>query len=342
MNSINPNGSRVYLSHDDSLRSILSLVHSPSLKVLQFNQKLPLALLEGLNSEFFTQRPDVELRVFGFYGDVCDLSFCAFMPNVERFRADCLQQAKGVENISKMQRLISLGIGIHNLDSFAFLDAINPRINALWLAQTKSKKPGLSHLSRFKNLQSLCLAGQQKKIETVSQLTSLEKLTLISITLESLDLVRTLPLLNSFDLSLGGTKDLSALTSMTTLKNLELWKILGLDNIEVLSSLIGLETILLQSLTRVASLPSLEKLVNLRKIVLDDMKGLTDISALATAPALSELSHFSSRLPIEEYLLLLRKGTLKTANVGFGSLTKNGKFHTLCEKYSVLNSVAYK
>lgn len=342
MKAINPNGSRVNLSPDDSLRSALDLVHNPNLKVLQFHQMLPLALLEGLNSEFFTQRPDVELRAFGFYGDICDLAFCALMSNVERFRADCLQQAKGVENISRMRNLTSLGIGIWNLDSFAFLNEINRNVSAMWLTQTKSKKPDLSPLSRFVNLQSLCLAGQQKSIEIVSQLTSIEELTLISVALKSLDFIRALPQLNSFALSLGGTKNLSALSGMSALKKLELWKILGLENIEVVSSLTGLETILLQSLIRVSSLPPLDKLINLRKVVLDDMKGLTDISALTTAPVLNELSHVGSRLPIEDYLPLLRKGTLKTANVGFGSLTKNGKFHAHCEKYGVLNSVAYK
>jgi hypothetical protein len=342
MKAINPSGSRVNLGPNDSLTAVLSLIDSPNLSVFQFDERVPTSLLEGLNAEFFTRRPDVELRAYGFYGKICDLSFCSLLPNLQRFRADCLMNADGVEFLGGMPRLKSLGIGIWNLTDFAFLNDLNDKIAALFLSQTKSKKPDIAPIGRFKGLEMLYLEGQQKNIEVLTGLHELQDLTLRSITLDSLEMIRPLPKLRSLDLKLGGTRNLSAIAGMETLKYLELWKILGLDNIEVISSLTGLESLFLQSLIRISTLPRLDNLTKLRKICLEDMKGLTDISALASAPVLEELRHISSRLPIEDYLSLLEHGTLKEAHVGFGSLTKNGKFREQCLLRNIAYDVKYK
>jgi hypothetical protein len=168
----------------------------------------------------------------------------------------------------------------------------------------------------------------------------LEDLTLRSITVDSLDFLRPLPNLSSFDLKLGGTSDLSALTNLENLKYLELWRILGLDNIEVICTLTGLESLFLQSLSRIISIPPLDRLVHLRKIHLEEMKALANISALATAPALEELRHVASKSSVNDYLKLLESPTLKAAHVGFGSWKKNLQFNQLCEAKGIANNIA--
>src|SRR5690242_13250842 len=83
----------------DSLtpQTIELLVSRPELRVLQCSTPISTATWDRLNSSFFTRRPDVELRVYGFYGLVCDLWFLSRLRNVRRFSADSLMQATGVE-----------------------------------------------------------------------------------------------------------------------------------------------------------------------------------------------------------------------------------------------------
>lgn len=335
MKSINPSGSRVCLEKSDSVFDLLKLVDSQRLKVVQFNEPLPLSLFESLNEELFARRPDVELRAYGFYKGVCDLSFCSRMSNVKRFRADCLQHAIAVEHIAKMPKLESLGLGIFDLTSFAVLEEVNPNISELFLLETRSKKPDLSIIDRFHSLQRLCLVGQQKNIEVLSSLQTLEELTLGSITVQTLRMVRELPLLASLRLTLGGTTNLTDLHGMHTLKYLEIWRILGLEDINVISTLSGLQSLHLQELTRITELPRCNELVNLRRIALDNLKSLTDISALLEASSLSELSHISSKLSPDDYLPLLKSGKLRYAHVGFGCAKKNDYFKLLCKENGV-------
>ncbi len=314
---------------------MLALISSPSLRVLQFYEPLPKRLLQALNEDFFPYRPEVELRAYGFYGESCDLSFCEFLSNVRRFRADCIQSATGVENLTRMRGLRTLGIGIFNLDSFDFLADISANIEDLTLSQTKSKGPDLKYLARFRFLTRLCLAGQQKGIEVLAGHPSLEELCLRSITLPSLRWVRALPKLWLLDLGLGGTKDLSALAGLEQLKSLDLWKILGLEDLSVLASLTGLQKLQLQELTRIQRLPALGGLKRLRRVILDNLKSLTDVTALMAAPSVAELAHYSAKIDPEDYIPLFRQGKLTHAQMGFGGKKKNERFTQICSEYRI-------
>jgi hypothetical protein len=45
-------------------------------------------------------RPEVEIRVYGFYSLICDLSFLSQLNNLFRFSADCLHKASGIEHLA--------------------------------------------------------------------------------------------------------------------------------------------------------------------------------------------------------------------------------------------------
>jgi hypothetical protein len=285
---------------------------------------------QSLNDRLFAAKPEVCLRVFGFYGRACDLSFCSRMTNLEHFKADCLMDVSGVEHVAKMQRLKTLGIGVFHLQNFDFLSDVPASLVELALLSTRSKKPDLSLLARFKDLRKLFLEGQSKGIGAISTLTALEAVSLRSITLPTLDLLRPLNKLWSFDLKLGGTRNLWALEGLNHLKYLEIWQVSGLEDLGVLATLEGLQFLFLQSLKNVVALPSMSRLGKLRRVYLENMKGLKDISGLLEAPVLEELIHVDNRtLSVESYLPLLRKGLLKRVMVGFGSDHKNRRFETL-------------
>lgn len=72
--------------------------------------------------------------------------------------------------------------------------------------------------------------------------------------------------LHTFRLLYCGNSDLSKLGEFESLRELELWRILKLENIDFISSLINLEILKLQDLNRINSLPDLSRLAKLKKI----------------------------------------------------------------------------
>jgi hypothetical protein len=327
---------RVEFEHSLTRREIQALIADKDLKVLQCSRPVKLQTWELLNDQFFTRRPEVELRLWGFHSSVCDLAFTSKMTNVHHFSADSLINAVGVEYIAAMEELESLGVGIYNLEGFGFLNQVTPRLKRLFLGSTKSKRPNLSSLSRFELLEDIYIEGQQKNIEVLSQLENLQDVTLRSISTPDISYLQPLHRMWSLNIKLGGIKDLYAIHGMENIKYLELWQIRGLSDIDVISSLTGLQYLFLQSLRQVTALPSFNRLQKLRRIYLENMKGLEDVSGLEYAPALEQFTHMSAQnMQPKDYIPLLRNPSLKRAAVGAGSDKKNNRFNELLREYNV-------
>jgi hypothetical protein len=316
---------RVDFASSLTRHEISSLVDDPHLKILQTCDAVEPATWEMINDLLFAARPDVELRVYGFYSSECDLSFLKQLTNLRHFSADCLMRAKGVEYTAELAALQSLSIGIHSLENFDFLSGLaHSGLRKLSLGATKSKKPRLRALERFSELRKLYLEGQEKEIEVISRLPCLEDLTLRSITVNDLGFLCNLSRLWSLDIKLGGINNLSALSGMGGIKYLELWQIRSLADISVISTMHGLQYLFLQSLPHITTIPDLSKLRGLRRMYLENMKGLKDITALAKAPALEELMHCDAKgMEPKQYADLLTSKCLKRIFVGFGSNRKN-------------------
>jgi hypothetical protein len=306
---------------------IRRLASSEDLKALQCSSPVELDTWIRINEELLPLRPEIEIRVYGFYSMLCDLSFVGRLTNLRHFSADCLLNAIGVENVASLQKLESLSIGIFSLENFDFLSEVTPTITRLALEATKSKKPRLNHLRRFRSLKTLYLEGQQRNIEVLAELCDLEDVTLRSISTPGLDYLAGLGRLWSLDIKLGGITDLSALHEKDSIEYLELWQTKSLRNIDVISTLYGLQYLFLQSLRNVVSLPDTSKLNKLRKIYLENMKALIDVSAISQAPSLQEFAHVAAqKMKPEQYAGLLKLPTLQNVSVGFGSLKKKQVF----------------
>lgn len=64
------------------------------------------------------------------------------------------------------------------------------------------------------------------------------------------------------------------------------------------------------------------------------MKGLNDVSAIASAPALEEFIHVSAQnVAPEKYAGLLQMPTMKSLLIGFGSHKKNRDFEEMAIKF---------
>jgi hypothetical protein len=316
-------------------KEVIELVRDKDLKVLQCADPVDNQTWEMLNKILFTKRPDIELRVYGFYSLVCDLAFTSIMTNVHHFSVNC-RDVEGVEHISAMQNLESLGIEIYHLDRFDFLNQITPHLKKLSLGQTKSNKPDLTPLKRFGSIQEIYIEGQHKNIEVLSDLKSLQDVTLRSITTPDINYLSPLKSMWSLDIKLGGIRNINGIAGMNNIKYLELWQINGLSDINVISSLTGLQYLFLQSLRQVTGLPSFSQLTNFRRIYLENMKGLEDIRSLVNAPVLEEFIHADNRkfLP-QDYIPILKNRTLKKTFVGFSSKKMSLQFNDLLREYKV-------
>jgi hypothetical protein len=321
---------RVEFHESLTAREIDGLATNPDVQTLQTASAVEPQTWEMLNKNLFPHRPDIELRVYGFYSSTCDLAFAKKLTNVRRFSADCLMHAVGVEHLSALEHVEELSVGIFSLTSFDFLSALPSGIKSLFLGATKSKKPHLDVLKRFLTLRKLYIEGQQNGIEVLGELRELEDVTLRSISTRGIEYISRLPRLWSLDVKLGGIHDLSAISCKESIKYLELWLIRGLSDISVVSSLTGLQYLFLQALRNVTSIPDLSQLTKLRRLYLENMKGLKDVSAIRSAPALEQFIHVAAQnMRPEQYTDLMKKPSVREMLVGFGSKRKNREFEQL-------------
>lgn len=316
------------------------LATNPKTQSIQFVSPLIDKEIELLELVVFSKRPDISLRVYGHYGETCDLAFIQKIPSLRRLSADCLMDAKGIDVVTKLDHLEHLGVGIFNLDNFDFLDKINSNLKELYLQQTRSKKPKINSIQRFEQLEYLYLEGQQKGIEAISNLRKLEKIVLRSISTNNVDYLKNLEHLWSVDIKLGGIKDLSSLTTLPTLKYLELWQVRDLADLSFISKLESLQQLFIQSLKQLTKLPDFSNNKKLRRIYLENLKGLNDLSTLKNAPNLKEFIYVLAENQEPENLLsVLGNSSVEKVFCKFGSDKKNNRFDELAKQY---NKTEYK
>jgi hypothetical protein len=324
---------RVQLRPNLTIADVQELAAAPGLRILQTASPVDGETWELINEELLARRPEVEIRVYGFYSLICDLSFLSHLKNLRRFSADCLHKASGIEHLAGLEKLETLSVGIYALENFDFLRMIPAGLRELALAKTKSKKPRLDEVGRFRSLQRLYLEGQQRGIEVLSSLATLERLTLRSISTNDLGYLERLDRIWSLEVKLGGINDFSTLEGKECLKYLELWQIRGLRDLSFISSLSGLQYVFLQALRNVIAIPDLSRLVKLRRLSLENMRALVDVSALWSSPSLTEFIHVSANnMQPEQYEDLDKISTLERVLVGFGSKKRNQEFEAMMRR----------
>ena len=312
---------------------LTKVAKDPKAKTLQFAEPLSDKEIELLQSIVFSNRPDITLRVFGHYGHSCDLTFLQKIPSAKNIFVDCLQNATGIEVLTKFSTLDKLAIGIYNLDNFDFLNDISPNITELSIEQTSSKKPSIEVIKRFTNLRYLYLEGQQKGIDVINELKNLEKIVLRSIATKDVSYLEGLYKLWSVDIKLGGIKQFDTLTKIQNLKYLELWQIRALSDVHFISDIQPLQNLFIQSLKQVTSIPQLDRLQNLKRISLENLKSLTDLTSLEFVPNLQDFIYVLAENQEPENLLpVLRNPSVKNVFCRFGSDNKNIHFDKLAKE----------
>jgi len=333
--TVSESAGQYQISKGISKKELEKLSNNPKTNSIQFVKPLDENEIILLEAIVFSKRPDISLRVYGHYGEECDLTFIEQIPSLRGFSADSLMDAKGIESVTTLKDLEKLGVGIFNLDNFDFLKTINPQIKELSLHQTRSNKPNISSIKRFSDLKVLYLESQQNGIEAIGNLHKLEEITLRSISTPNVDYLAGLQNLWSVDIKLGGIKNFDGVTSLSKLKYLELWQVRGLKDLSFISKLTTLQNLFIQSLKQVEQLPDFSNLAALRRIYLENLKGLTHLSTLKTASVLEEFVFvMAGNLDPEKLIPVLENPSLKNIFCGFGSEKKNNRFNELASTYN--------
>jgi internalin A len=233
----------------------------PECRVIQFDERLTPSQLERAG-RLVADRPDVQLYVYGRVWQ--DLSFLKYFRTVQRLHIALyeLRDAEGIANL--------------------------PWLRELTFGETR-KKFSLRFLEAWPLLGNLFLVGHKTDLSCIRGLTALEHLGLSGYTLPDLSLLLPLVKLREFQLFLGGTRNLAALAQLPALEDLRLMRITKLSDLGILADLAGLKTLHLDWMRNVTSLPSLHRNDRLEDVTLETMKGLTDLSSIAAAPALRRL-----------------------------------------------------
>jgi hypothetical protein len=252
-------------------------------------------------ADFLRQYPDAWLRAYGPYFNNFDLDFLRHYPSLRHLEIDVLDLA--------------------NLNGFRH---VSPELESFGLGPTKRKVHSLLFLERFPRLRALHLEGHARDIDVIGALSRLEHLTLRSITLNDLSVLRPLKQLRALKIKLGGTKNLALLPEIGKLRYLELWLIRGLSDLGPIASVHTLQFLFLQALKNVQAIPSLARLPMLRRIHLDTMKGLTELRPVAEAPALEDLVVIDMpQLVPEAFRPFVGHPSLRRAHVGLGLTRTN-------------------
>ncbi|MCS4226930.1 hypothetical protein [Sphingobacterium sp. BIGb0165] len=331
--SINRGSGHYNISTGFEEAGLRALAADSSTKYIQFSAPLSNDEIDLLERIVFSQRQDIALRIFGHYTTACDLTFLERIPSLKKVSIDCLIKATGINTVTKLKNLETLAVGILNLDNFDFLEKINPNLKELFLYQTRSKKPNIECIERFKNLEYLYLERQQNGINAISKLKELKKIVLRSISTPNIDFLEGLEDLWSVNIKLGGIKSFEPLKNLPSIKYLELWQVRGLSDLSFISALPSLQNLFIQSLKQVTALPDLSKSKLLRRISLESMSGLTDVFSLKDVPNLKEFIIWDGSQNADFYLPVFENPTVESVNGFLGSAKRNNRFAELARQY---------
>jgi hypothetical protein len=327
-----PWGDRVDVSGRPPTRAQCRAVAAdPAVAHLQTSTPVSETTWRMIDEEVCAVRPDITVRI---YGSSCDLSLVRSLPHVRRLEIDVLE-ATGLDELERLSELEHLGLAVFGAGDLGVLGRVTDRLTSLAVGATRSKRPDMAPLARFRGLRVLYVEGQSKGIDAIAALSNLEELTLRSVTTPDLRYLAPLPKLWSLDLKLGGIRSLEGVVGKTSIAYLELWQIRGLeDAVEGLCDLPGLRFLFLQSLPRVARFPDMIRSEHLRRIQLINLKRLRDFTTLEHLPGLREFSlvEGAGQQP-EDLVPVLRNPRLERAEAWFGSDVRNRRFLDLLSQH---------
>lgn len=224
----------------------------------------------------FERRSDLYLRIFNINAErPFDLSVLKLMPHLERVKIDASvknnQNAVNVEKLAEIPNLKGLRLDLFDRQDYLFMKELSEALEELVInIDTMSGDSNFSceWLLRYPNLKSLWLGkNANKQLESVAELPGLRSLTMRGIDVSDFSFLKKAEL-ESLTLLYCGKDSLPGIGGLVTLKELVLWRIFKLENIDFIQSLKNLEVLRLRDMN-IKTLPDLSGLTKLKGIYLD-------------------------------------------------------------------------
>ncbi len=266
--------------------AIAALVANGSRPILQFSKPgFSDGTLETVNALCERFGDALDVRFFGFYGDVFDCRVLRRLPAVSSLLVDCLHEASHVDEVVRLTKLRRLSLGIDLFDADAILAAPGLRgLRELSVGPTKTRRIDLTPVAQMTELASLDVDAQDTSLEAVGQCAALKRLRLRSIRREiSVSFVNRIAGLESLTMILGGREDIDEI-GHDGLRELEIVRVRGLKRIEPerfgrLERLLVEDQIQLRGL-RFERSPSLSDLRIINCKTFDRLEGLARLGGL--------------------------------------------------------------
>lgn len=260
---------------DDLIEQIAG---NPLIQRIQISEPLPDEAYDRIDRILY-QRPDLRFRIYGLHGtDRFDLSVLKKMEHLTGIWLDfSVKDRPELVDLTALCGLPGLQfVQLHVFDwrDYSFLKELPESLKELILS-ADTASGGIcfdcNWLLRYPRLYSLYLGKKARKhIEAIGRLPDLKKVTFQGIKLNDFLFMKELNL-EQLRLRWCANSELGQLGEFTSLKHLELWRIMKLTDISFISRLVNLETLSLIDLKHISRLPDLSQLKKLRDIRLENV-----------------------------------------------------------------------
>jgi hypothetical protein len=311
-----------------------AIVSENEIQSIQSTETLSEDTLKLLNEHLFSKRDDIWLRLYSY--EYLDLSCFRHLSDLRMLQLDLIDEIVNIESLTFLKKLENLNIRIESLKNFSLLQYINQNLESLYLGKTKSKRPDLSEILRFRNLKVLGLRGQSKNVHKIAELKHLESLALGGLTSKDISWLAGLSNLNSLSIDIFKTDDFSPLEKLKNLKIFSVSELRGATELPFLAKMKGLEELELTYLNKVKRLPNLGSDTSLKSVLIYEMEALEDISFLYSCTKLeSARLRFSNRVLVEKLEGLFSLPNLKEASVVIASIDNEPAIEEMMHKFGI-------
>lgn len=294
--SYNNNNNRVEILTDLTLDEANEIKCIEKLKYIQISKDITQQALKIINSVILSERQDIQFRVYGFYNIECDLKFLKFLTNITDLSIGEMDSVQNIDTIGVLSKMKKLRIYLNKLDDISFLERVTPNITSLMLGTgINNSKINFNIVERFQFLKSLFLYKINYGFDSLKNMESLTNLTINASKIKDFTFLNNT---NIGDLSLGmiSNNDCTTLSGNTKIKNIELWKINKLLDLNVLLYLPYLERARIYQNNSIERIPDLSTCVNIKTLIFDELKNLKDISQLAYVPNIESIEFYQTKL----------------------------------------------
>lgn len=219
-----------------------------------------------------------QIRFYGHDKKTLDCKTLLKVDNVKNLSINCLKKVKNFKELTKLENLEKLIIGIDDFKEVEILNSKNFKtIVELNLASSKNNGLNLEHLKNFKNLTYLGVSGSFKNTDSIGELTSLKTLYLSSISSKiSLEFVNHINSLKHLYITLGNRESIDEING----ENLETLKLLWIRNLKSLNNISrfkNLKYLQVENQSQIKTIEFDKEMESLERLGIINCKGLNNL-----------------------------------------------------------------